>query len=72
MSWLDILGDLPELEPLLPDIDKAIATAQRVQADPAVKQAITTAQKYLADPDIKAALATVAKVVAILKQPKTG
>jgi hypothetical protein len=70
MSWLDILGDLPELEPLLPDIEKAAATAQRVQNDPAVKQAIATAQRLMADQDIKQALATIVKVATILEQAK--
>ena len=68
MNWLRVL---PELEPLLGDIEKAVATAQRVQSDPAVKQAIATAQRLMADQDIKQALATIAKVATILQQAQS-
>lgn len=68
MNWLRVL---PELEPLLPDIEKAVATAQRVQNDPAVKQAIATVQRLMADQDIKQALATIAKVATILQQAQS-
>jgi hypothetical protein len=65
MDWLRVL---PQLYPLLPDIEKAVATAQRVQNDPAIKQLLATVQRLQADPDIKQALATAAKVAAILEQ----
>lgn len=71
MNWLDLIGDLPELEPLLPDIEKAIATAQRIQNDPEVNQAIATVQRLMADQDVKNSLDTFKKVVAIIQQKKS-
>ena len=66
MNFLDIISLAPKITPLMGEIEKGIATAERIEADPAVKAAVATFQKYLADPDVKAALATAAKVATIL------
>ena len=39
---------IPALLPLLPQIEKAIATAQRILNDPEVKEALETAAKVTA------------------------
>ena len=52
MNFGDILTLAPKILPLLPEIERAIATAQRI----------------IADPDVKAALATAAQVGQIIEQ----
>jgi hypothetical protein len=49
---IDWFALVPKLLPLLPEIEKAVATAQRI----------------IADPDVKAALATAAQVSTIVQQ----
>ena len=54
MNFTDILALAPKILPLMPQIEKAIATAQRIRADP----------------DVKAALATAAQVFKIIEEQK--
>jgi hypothetical protein len=51
MNFGEILALAPKILPLIPQIEKAIATAQKI----------------MADPDVKAALATMAQVGAIIE-----
>ena len=43
MNIGDIFTLAPKILPLVPQIEKAIATAQKIMADPDVKDALTTA-----------------------------
>jgi hypothetical protein len=52
MNFADFLTLAPKLLPLVPEIEKAIATAQKIQNDP----------------DVKAMLATAAQIAQILQQ----
>lgn len=54
MNFTDILALAPKILPLMPQIEKAIATAQRI----------------MVDPDVKAALATAAQVSKIIDEQK--
>ena len=45
MDWLALL---PQLWPLLPDIEDAVATAERLQADQDLKKALATGEKVVA------------------------
>jgi hypothetical protein len=48
ISFDDIWALAPKLLPLTPQIDKAVATAQKIMADPDVKEALATV-KQVAD-----------------------
>jgi hypothetical protein len=50
--------NLLKLEPLLPQIEAAIATAKKYMNDPRVPQAIALVGEIEADPEVKAAIAT--------------
>lgn len=52
MNLSDIFTLAPKIIPLVPQIEKAIATAQKI----------------IADPDVKAALATAAEIGQIIEQ----
>jgi hypothetical protein len=43
MNLSDIFTLAPKIIPLVPQIEKAIATAQKIMADPDVKDALATA-----------------------------
>ena len=43
MNIADIFTLAPKILPLVPQIEKAIATAQKIMADPDVKDALATA-----------------------------
>lgn len=43
MNLSDIFTLAPKILPLVPDIEKAIQTAQKIMADPDVKAALATA-----------------------------
>lgn len=65
------------LLPLAARIRAAIATYERLQADPAAKQTIANAkqviaefEKLSADPDVKEAIATAEAVFAVLAKAK--
>ena len=57
-----------EIRPLLPRIDKALATMQHYQADPHVKDASATLQRILADPDVKDDIVVARQVDQILQK----
>jgi len=45
MNFGDILTLAPKLLPLMPRIEKAIATAQRIEADPDVKDMLAVSKE---------------------------
>lgn len=60
------LTDIFKLMPLMADIQKMIATAQKYMNDPEVMKTINLIKEIEADPDVKAAIATAAAVAKVL------
>lgn len=62
-------SDFFKLVPLMSDIQKMVATAQKYQNDPETVKAIALLAKIESDPEVKAALATAEAVAKILATP---
>ena len=67
MNLWAILKLEPQIEPLVPRLEKAIETAQAYMANSEVKAAVHVAQRIMADPAVKDALAVAGELLAILK-----
>jgi uncharacterized protein YjgD (DUF1641 family) len=60
------LSDMFKLMPLMDDIQKAVAVAQKYMNNPEVPRAIELIKQIEGDPEVKAALATAAAVAKVL------
>ena len=60
------LGLIFQLMPLMPRIEKMLATVQRYENDPEVGKAIDLLKKIETDPEVKDAIATAEEVAKIL------
>ena len=67
MNLWAILKLEPQIEPLVPRLEKAIETAQAYMANQEVIGAVHVAQRIIADPAVKDALAVAGELLAILK-----
>ena len=67
MNFFAMLKLEPQIEPLVPRLEKAIETAQAYMANSEVKAAVHVAQRIMADPAVKDALAVAGELLAILK-----
>ena len=68
MNLFALLKLEPEIEPLVPRLEKAIETAQAYMANQEVIGAVHVAQRIIADPAVKDALAVARELLAILKR----
>ena len=68
MNLFALLKLEPEIEPLVPRLEKAIETAQAYMANVEVIGAVHVAQRIIADPAVKDALAVAGELLAILKR----
>lgn len=60
------IGNMFQLLPLMPRIQKMLATVERYQNDPEVGKAIDLIKKIETDPEVKDAIATAEEVAKIL------
>ena len=63
MNFFRILGALPQVEALAPQIDKALTTLRFYKDDPRSRRTISTIQRVMNDPDVKDAIAYLQLVV---------
>jgi hypothetical protein len=68
MNLFAMLKLEPEIEPLVPRLEKAIETAQAYMANAEVIGAVHVAQRIMSDPAVKDALAVTRELLAILKR----
>lgn len=68
MNLFALLKLEPEIEPLVPRLEKAIETAQAYMANQEVIGAVHVAQRIMSDPAVKDALAVAGELLAILKR----
>ena len=68
MNFFAMLKLEPEIEPLVPRLEKAIETAQAYMANQEVIGAVHVAQRIMSDPAVKDALAVAGELLAILKR----
>ena len=68
MNLFALLKLEPEIEPLVPRLEKAIETAQAYMANQEVIGAVHVAQRIMSDPAVKDALAVAGELLAIFKR----
>jgi hypothetical protein len=67
MNIFEMMKLEPEIEPLVPRLEKAVETAQAYMANAEVIGAVHVAQRIMADPAVKDALAVAGELLTILK-----